>query len=107
LDQRGVNRKRGKPLSEALGFWYKASNADHSPLRWATRGHLPERSSTGARSRQGSGRRGCVLLHCPDGPATLRESFGFNRTQLNRIEDQLADGLAALCAEWSNIHGRH
>jgi hypothetical protein len=56
---------------------------------------------------KGAAGEAVFLLHCPDGPATLRESFGFNRTQLNRIEDQLADGLAALCAEWSNIHGRH
>jgi hypothetical protein len=27
------------------------------------------------------------IVHCPDGPPTLRESFGFNRTELNRIED--------------------
>jgi hypothetical protein len=56
---------------------------------------------------KGAAGEAVFLLHCPDGPATLRENFGFNRTQLNRIEDELADDLAALCAEWSNIHGRH
>ncbi len=45
------------------------------------------------------------LLHCPDGPPTLRESFGFNRTELSRIEDQLAGALARLCAEWRKVHG--
>jgi hypothetical protein len=40
-------------------------------------------------------------------PPTLRESFGLNRTELGRIEDELADDPAALCAEWSKIHGRH
>ena len=46
------------------------------------------------------------VLHCPDGPPTLRESFGFNRPELSRILSALADMLAVLCAEWRAIHGR-
>ncbi len=46
------------------------------------------------------------VLHCPDGPPTLRESFGFDPTELSRIEDELAGALAALCEKWITIHGR-
>jgi len=45
------------------------------------------------------------VLHCPDGPPELRESFGFNRPELNRIEVELAGELVPLCAEWRRIHG--
>jgi hypothetical protein len=45
------------------------------------------------------------VLHCPDGPPELRESFGFNRPQLSRIKGELTGALAALCAEWRAIHG--
>ena len=44
-------------------------------------------------------------LRCPDGPPALRESFGFNRAELNRLEDEVASALALLCAEWRRIHG--
>jgi hypothetical protein len=80
-----------------LGF--VDGNADRFPLRRAARGRLPERSSTGARSRQGSGQRGRVQ------PALPRESFGFNRTELSRIEDELTAAHEALCAEWRTMHG--
>jgi hypothetical protein len=56
---------------------------------------------------KGAAGEAVFILHCPDGLPTLRESFGLNRTELGRIEDELADDLAALCAEWSKIHGRH
>jgi hypothetical protein len=46
-------------------------------------------------------------LHCPGGPPTLRESFGFMLADLNRIEEALAASITALCAEWSTIHGDH
>lgn len=45
------------------------------------------------------------ILHCPDGPPTLRESFGFNGPELSRIEVELAGVLATLCVEWRAIHG--
>jgi hypothetical protein len=44
------------------------------------------------------------VLHCPDGPPSLRESFGFNRSQLSRIEAELTGALALLCAKWRSIH---
>jgi hypothetical protein len=45
-------------------------------------------------------------LHCPEGPPTLRESFGFTGRQLSSIEAELAGALALLCAKWRTIHDR-
>lgn len=45
------------------------------------------------------------VLHCPAGPVKIRESYGFSRTQLNRIKDNLAGNLAVLCETWRKIHG--
>ncbi len=45
------------------------------------------------------------VLQCPAGPPVLRESFGFKRLELGRIRAGLAAALAALCDEWSAIHG--
>ncbi len=47
------------------------------------------------------------VLNCPNGPPELRESFGFNRAEVNRIEGALADRLAALCEYWRAVHGRY
>jgi hypothetical protein len=46
------------------------------------------------------------VLNCPDGPPKLREDFGFTRTELGRIETELAGAVAALCAKWRSIHDR-
>lgn len=45
------------------------------------------------------------VLNCPEGPPTVRESYGFRQGELGRIEDSVAAALAALCEEWSKIHG--
>jgi hypothetical protein len=45
-------------------------------------------------------------LHCPQGPPELRECFGFKRADVSRIATALAEHLAALCKQWSAIHGR-
>ena len=45
------------------------------------------------------------ILRCPEGPPSLRESFGFDGPELNRIEKEFGAVLATLCAEWSAIHG--
>lgn len=45
------------------------------------------------------------ILHCPDGPPELRESYGFKGTDLNGIGTALAEALPALCVQWSVIHG--
>lgn len=47
------------------------------------------------------------ILHCPEGPPELRESYGFGRPELGRIKEALAAVLADLCAEWRQIHGRY
>ncbi|RWJ04885.1 MAG: DUF4160 domain-containing protein [Mesorhizobium sp.] len=56
---------------------------------------------------KGAGGEAVFILHCPDGPPELRESFGFNRPDLSRIKDELASVLIALCEEWRTIHGRY
>jgi hypothetical protein len=56
---------------------------------------------------KGAGGEAVFILHCPDGPPALRESFGFNGSELNRIEVELAGVLATLCAEWRVFHGRY
>jgi len=47
------------------------------------------------------------ILHCPDGPPTLRESYGFRLADLGGIKEALSGALAVLCAEWRAIHGRY
>lgn len=47
------------------------------------------------------------ILNCPEGPPTLRESFGFNTRELNKIENDLAGALATLCAEWRRFHDHY
>lgn len=55
----------------------------------------------------GSGGEAVFILHCPDGPPTLREVYGFSRQDVARFEGELAAHLAALCEDWSMIHGRY
>lgn len=56
---------------------------------------------------KGAAGEAVFILHCPDGPPALRESFGFNGPELNGIEAELVRVLAALCTEWRKIHGRY
>ncbi len=44
-------------------------------------------------------------LHCPEGPVTLRESFGFTIRHLRRLMEQLSAELIELCDRWESIHG--
>nr|WP_235704729.1 hypothetical protein [Acidiphilium iwatense] len=44
------------------------------------------------------------ILNCPNGPPSLRGSFGFSTAELNRIASALAASLAALCGGWERIH---
>jgi hypothetical protein len=53
----------------------------------------------------GPGLEAVFNLHCPHGPAELRESFGFSRQQVARVGVHLARHLVALCHAWENIHG--
>ncbi len=56
---------------------------------------------------KGAGGEAVFILHCPEGPPALRESFGFNTPELSRIKDKLAGALETLCAEWRTFHGRY
>jgi hypothetical protein len=94
-------------LTQALGFCWYCNNADRLPLRWPARGHLPERSSTRDVHVKGADGEAVFILHCPEGPPELRESYGFGRPELGRIKDALAAVLADLCEEWRQIHGRY
>lgn len=55
----------------------------------------------------GDGGEAVFILHCPDGPPELRESYGFDLRALNRIERAVAAKIPALCGEWSRIYGDH
>jgi hypothetical protein len=54
---------------------------------------------------KGKGGEAVFLLHCPEGPLELRESYGFGRVDLRRIEDTLDEVLMQLCREWEKRHG--
>ena len=56
---------------------------------------------------RGAGTEAIFILHCPNGPPTLRGSQGFSTADLNRVVVALARALAALCGEWEQIHGHH
>jgi hypothetical protein len=53
----------------------------------------------------GKGCEAVFNLHCPDGPAELRENYGFSLKDLNRITAVLVANLAATCREWERLHG--
>ena len=56
---------------------------------------------------KGKGGEAVFLLHCPEGPPELRESYGFGRVDLRRIEGKLDEVLMQLCGEWEKRHGNH
>jgi hypothetical protein len=56
---------------------------------------------------KGAAGKAVFNLHCPDGPPELRESFGFRRSEVIRVKNELMRALALLCAEWRKIHGRY
>jgi len=53
----------------------------------------------------GNGFEAVFNLHCPKGPPTVRENYGFRSGTLKTIEAALAKNLAHYCAEWRRIHG--
>ena len=48
--------------------------------------------------------RAIVLLNCPTGPPTLRESEGFNKRELNKIYRIVSSKIKLLCLKWEEIH---
>ncbi len=55
----------------------------------------------------GAGGEAVFILHCPDGPPELRESYGFDPRALSGIERVVASEVSALCQAWSRFHGHH
>lgn len=53
----------------------------------------------------GAGGEAVFVLNCPSGPPELRESYGFARSDANRIAIGLTDALARLCDKWAELHG--
>lgn len=53
----------------------------------------------------GAGGEAVFVLHCPEGPPELRESYGFRQPELKQMSLGLGQALLSLCAEWSAIHG--
>ncbi len=45
------------------------------------------------------------VLNCPEGPASLRESFGFAARVLRSVAAALNEALPTLCRAWETIHG--
>ena len=45
------------------------------------------------------------VLNCPGGPSELREVYGFSLRETRSIAVALDRHIAALCNEWSAIHG--
>ena len=43
-------------------------------------------------------------LRCPDGPASLRENYGFTLHELTAVQKALTKQLRQLCQAWESIH---
>jgi hypothetical protein len=46
-----------------------------------------------------------ILLNCPEGPAELRESFGFSEPEIRKIAAELMARIPTLCDQWETIRG--
>jgi hypothetical protein len=53
----------------------------------------------------GNGCEAVFQLHCPEGPAELRENYDFPARDLGTIRTALVADLAYLCNEWRKVHG--
>jgi hypothetical protein len=53
----------------------------------------------------GQGHEAVFVLNVPQGRATLRENYGFSRSDLATIECQRTDNLQVLLTGWEWIHG--
>ncbi|WP_415199387.1 DUF4160 domain-containing protein [Silvibacterium sp.] len=54
----------------------------------------------------GRGHEAIFELNCPDGPASLRENFGFAQYELGTIQKALGEHRSQLCLAWKEIHGQ-
>jgi hypothetical protein len=46
-----------------------------------------------------------ILLNCPEGPAELRESYGFSGHEIRNIANNIVAHIPTLCAQWETIRG--
>ena len=53
----------------------------------------------------GAGTEAVFVLNCPNGPAGLRENYGFHAGTLREIAVSLEETLERLCESWKTIHG--
>lgn len=53
----------------------------------------------------GRGHEVVFYLNCPDGPAELRENYGFAKRQLTKLRESVTKHVEKLCREWEGIHG--
>jgi hypothetical protein len=52
--------------------------------------------------------RGCEALfelHCPSGPVSLRENYGFPVRDVPEMRRWLSERVPLLCGEWRRYHG--
>ncbi|MEE3503309.1 DUF4160 domain-containing protein [Acidiphilium acidophilum] len=55
----------------------------------------------------GAGGEAVFVLNCPEGPAELRESYGFELREVRRMAREIGNVISALCDDWSRFHGDH
>jgi hypothetical protein len=55
----------------------------------------------------GPDREAVFILNCPDGPSSLRESYGFDGQGLRAVAAALDAALKTLCGSWRAFHGSY
>jgi hypothetical protein len=55
----------------------------------------------------GFGNQAVFNMHCPGGPPSVRENFGFSLADLNVFESRIQDVMGPLCKHWRTIHGNY
>ena len=55
----------------------------------------------------GVGNQAVFNMHCPDGPPSVRENYGFSLVDLNVFESRIQDVMDSLCKHWRTIHGNY
>jgi hypothetical protein len=53
----------------------------------------------------GNGCEAVFQIHCRESRISLRENYGFRRSELTRLENELNPQLDTICREWEKIHG--
>ncbi len=53
---------------------------------------------------KGAEHEALFYLACPEGPASLRDNYGFSLAALRKIEAALNAHLSNLCAVWKELH---